>query len=379
MITLFERKELCCGCAACAAACPQKAIAMEVDGEGFRYPRIDPELCTGCGSCLSLCPAGDERRSPHTTAKYYGFQSADRDILGHSASGGAFSALAGRFFRCHCGTSEVFVYGASLLEGGSVAHCCVEREEDLYRLRDSKYVESDLGSCHAQVLEQLRRGAYVLFSGTPCQIHGLKTLAERALPPETRERLLLVDIICNGVGSVLVWERYRTDLERQAGQPLTGYTFRDKRAPRGYGVSWRTADGQERVDPLLRNRYWLMYQRGFISRPSCHVCTYASLARTSDITIGDFHNLSEEETAFDIDAGVSLVIASTGKGQQLCSLLNTAGAVKEFPPEGVLQPRLETPAPKHPLRGLFLKDMGLLPFDLFLKKYGAMIGEKKRK
>lgn len=378
MITLFEKKEACCGCAACAAICPQKAVTMVTDSEGFRYPRISPDLCVECGACLSVCPARKETQSPHAAVKYYGFQSGDQDILRHSASGGAFSALAALFFQRHSGSSKVLVYGASLLEDGTIAHRCVDRQEDLYRLRDSKYVESAMDGCHSRVLEHLRRGAHVLFSGTPCQIHGLKTVAERALPPEARDRLLLVDIICNGVGSPLAWDRYRSDLERQAGQSLTGYTFRDKRAPRGYAVSWRTADGQETVAPLLQNRYWLMYQRGFISRPACSVCTHATLNRSSDITIGDFHNLLDDEKSFDIGAGVSLIIATTEKGRDLCSCLNTEGTVKEFPPDSVLQPRLETPAPKHPLRTLFLKDMGSLPFDLFLKKYGAIIGEKKQ-
>lgn len=373
MITLVERNESCFGCGACAAVCPRSAIRMERDAEGFRYPKISENLCIECRLCLNACPAHQTQTASKTVPSCFGFQSGDPDILRRSASGGAFTALASLFWEQH---PNGIVYGACLPEDGTVTHRRATDINELSRLRDSKYVESSM-DCHKEIVEHLRSGTPVLFSGTPCQVHALKLVAERLLSAPMRERLLLVDIVCNGVGSPLAWERYRAELEQQAGQRLSGYTFRDKRAPRGYAVSWRTEDRQENVEPLLQNRYWLMYQRGFISRPSCSACSYTNLNRVSDVTIGDFHSLSEDEKEFRIDEGVSVVIASTEKGQALCTGLNKAGTLKEYPQEAILQPRLQTPAPKHPLRKLFLKDLGTMPFDLFLKKYGALIGEKK--
>lgn len=373
MITLVEKRELCSGCGACAAVCPHKAIRMERDGEGFRYPKISESLCVECRLCLNACPAHGTPEPREGAPAYFGFQSGEEEILRSSASGGAFSALAKLFWEQY---PDGRVYGACLTPEGAVTHRWADSMEQLERLRDSKYVESAM-DCHGEIVERLRQGKAVLFSGTPCQVHGLKTVAERLLAAPMRQRLLLVDIVCNGVGSPLAWERYRAELERSAGQSLCSYTFRDKRAPRGYAVSWRTQDGQESVEPLLQNRYWLMYQRGFISRPSCSACAYSNLKRVSDVTVGDFHNLPEDEPAFRVGDGVSVVIASTEKGKALCARLNELGTVKAFEEEAVLQPRLQTPTPKHPLRNLFLKDMGAMPFELFLKKYGAMIGERK--
>lgn len=54
--TLYERKEDCCGCTACYAICPQQAIKMVEDEEGFEYPKIDEKMCIGCGMCLKVCP-----------------------------------------------------------------------------------------------------------------------------------------------------------------------------------------------------------------------------------------------------------------------------------------------------------------------------------
>lgn len=374
MIAMTKQKQQCCGCGACAGVCPHAAIQMQADAEGFRYPQIAQSLCVDCGACRTVCPAYREERSGEPAPLCLGFQHGDRAILGRSASGGAFSALAALFWAQHPGG---VVYGARLTENGTVAHDSACDMEQLARLRDSKYVESDAGRCYGEILTRLEQGGAVLFSGTPCQVYGLGRLAEKKLDAAARERLVLVDIVCNGVGSPLAWERFCAALERSEGQSLTGYTFRDKRAPRGYAVSWRMTDGGERVEPLLENRYWRMYQRGFISRPSCSTCPFTSLHRVSAVTIGDFHGLDEAENSFDIAAGVSLVLANTDAGRALCGGLTQLGAVKEYTVQEALQPRLQTPAPRHPLRNLVLKDLGTLPFEVFLKKYGTMIGEKK--
>lgn len=53
---LYERKEECCGCTACYSICPQCAIIMEEDEEGFIYPLIDEKKCIRCKLCLKVCP-----------------------------------------------------------------------------------------------------------------------------------------------------------------------------------------------------------------------------------------------------------------------------------------------------------------------------------
>lgn len=53
---LYKKKEDCCGCTACYSICPQSAISMIEDYEGFAYPRIDKKRCIGCEMCLKVCP-----------------------------------------------------------------------------------------------------------------------------------------------------------------------------------------------------------------------------------------------------------------------------------------------------------------------------------
>lgn len=53
---LYDRKEQCCGCTACYAICPQNAILMVEDKEGFEYPKIDEKKCVRCCMCVKGCP-----------------------------------------------------------------------------------------------------------------------------------------------------------------------------------------------------------------------------------------------------------------------------------------------------------------------------------
>ena len=204
MISLYTRRENCSGCGACAAVCPSFAIRMEPDGEGFRYPAVDGARCSECGQCAAVCPMAREREKglDERTAAY-AFQHSRPEVLRRSASGGAFTALAEAFLTRG---GKAHVYGA-VLRGGKVYHRFVDDPAELPVFSDSKYVESDPGDSAISIRRQLERGEDVLFSGTPCQADGIKAgLAD--LPEESvREHLLLVEVICNGVGSPLVWQK----------------------------------------------------------------------------------------------------------------------------------------------------------------------------
>ncbi|MBE5867571.1 MAG: 4Fe-4S dicluster domain-containing protein [Lachnospiraceae bacterium] len=367
----MDNKGKCYGCAACANICPQNAIRMQRDEEGFVYPVIDEALCVECGGCASVCPIEQEVPEAGEDVRYYGFQTTDTQLLRESASGGAFSVLAGMFWKA----GGNLICGAAMDEDKTVRHICCRSEEELYRLRNSKYVESEAWDGIGEVLRQLRQGSKVLFSGTPCQVDGLRQTVEQ-MSGNLRDNLLLVDIVCNGVGSPAVWSKYINALEKKEQQKVQSFRFRDKRAEYGRAVSWVLEDGAERAELLANNCYSFWYQRGFITRPSCYQCKYASLNRPGDITLGDFHGLQDEE--FALKRGVSLVIGNTAKGREFCRQLQKEGLLKEYSGEQVLQPRLQGPIKKTPLRAIFMKDCRTLCWEDFMKKYGAIGGSKLR-
>jgi hypothetical protein len=147
----------------------------------------------------------------------------------------------------------------------------------------------------------------------------------------------------------------------------------------GYGVSWRMEDGSEQREFLLKNFYWRMYISGLIMRPSCYTCHYSGYRRSADITIGDFHGFEEGEDRklFSVNKGISLVLGNTDKGRAFIKCLNEAGTVEVCPLQKAMQPRLEYPASPHPLRKLAMKDISLLPYDVFRKKYDRLAGSRK--
>ena len=374
MIGLFTDKKDCSCCGACAAVCPSSALRMEPDEEGFRYPRIDEARCTRCGRCAAICPlTGEREKGLARDTEAYAFQHARPEVLRRSASGGAFTALAEAFF---AGQRKARVYGAAFRKG-KVFHRSVDDPGELSLLSDSKYLESDLRGCFREIREQLARGESVLFSGTPCQVDGLKASLSDLPKEMTDHQLLLVEILCNGVGSPLVWRKNWEYLKAQEKSPVEDYSFRDKREPMGYGVSWRMEDGSEGREFLLNNFYWRLYISGLILRPACSACHYAGYRRSADITVGDFHGFeeTEEPRLFSAAEGISLVLGNSEKGRKFCHDLEKSGTYRRLPPEKAMQPRLVSPAPAHPFRQLAMKDAAALPYEVFRKKYYLLAGK----
>lgn len=361
MITLYANKSACFGCGACQAACPHGAISMQSDEEGFLYPVVDEGLCVDCGLCQSVCPIHDAEGIRPAFGMAFLAEEAQRS---DSSSGGAFPALVSQFWAQHPGAP---IWGACLTGDLTVAHGCVVNPEELTCLQGSKYVQSDLDGVYEQVLSQLKQGMHVLFSGTPCQCAGLARLAQ-----PYREKLLLVDLVCNGVASPSVWKRCLSIEEEKHGASVVSFSFRNKRYYMGRGISCSLADGRviERSHP--EDLFSACYQRNLISRSSCYRCPYTCVERTSDITLGDFHGLETVDPEFS-DCGASLVLPHTAIGLTCCSALAEKGKSKTYPVEQCLQPRLELPPKETPLRKLLLRDLLKLPVQAFMLKYQKML------
>lgn len=354
-----DEKTKCTGCGACEAVCEQNAISMVADNEGFAYPIIDSAKCIQCGKCQDICP---DSQGP-VAARGFAFRNNEKNVLQKSASGGAFTAIVSVFWEEH---PAGIVFGAAFTDDLHVAHIAVTKEQGIDRLHSSKYVQSDLTGVYHEIGRLLASDQYVLFSGTPCQAAAVRKLYGH------QEHLFVLDIVCNGVASPLVFERYLEELSRNSESVPVAYNFRNKRYEKARGMACEFRNGMVLERLHAQDRFCKMYMSYMLSRPACYQCAFTTPNRDSDITLGDFHGLNEVDPTFS-EENCSLVIAHSEAGERMLTRISASGEMREYPIEKCLQPRLQSPAKAHLLRKVILRDYLHLDKALFEKKFGAML------
>lgn len=362
MINIISKFD-CCGCGACIQACPKHCISFNEDEQGFFYPLVDIGLCVDCHLCEKVCPTLNQA-SPRGPLEVYAAKNPNEIIRLASSSGGIFTMLAEVVI-----SRGGVVFGARFNEEWEVVHDYTETIEGLSVFRGSKYVQSRIGSCFQQAKEFLLSGREVLFSGTPCQIAGLKLFLRKDY-----ENLLTVDIVCHGVPSPKIWRDYLKYIMRPQGAAgkntvlsslnkapvLTGISFRDKSTGwKKYGFSVRKksafkADENSVSCPLnaIREETLLhetldcnVYMQGFLKdlylRPSCYACAAKSGKSRSDITIADFWGIDRVFPEYDDDKGMSLVLVNSRRGYDYFSRLNVDKCRASYESALVGNPSLE--------------------------------------
>ncbi len=271
-------KDLCTGCGTCYNACPCNAILMVADKEGFLYPIIDEVKCSNCGVCKEICPIlATERNLNSPNPECFAFSACD-ELRAESASGGAFPAIAEVILN-----EGGYVCGAAFDENMTVRHTIINNKDDLQKLKNSKYVQSDVGQCYAEIKILLNSDKKVLFSGTPCQVAGLQSFLS-----QNYENLFTIDLICHGTPSDKVFKKY---LEEKTidGEKVLNVNFRDK--INGWS-NYLTTTTTTTV-PALTDSYMKAFLANLSLRKSCGNCKFNSLPRSGDLTIGDFWGIEK--------------------------------------------------------------------------------------
>ena len=357
MPKLAER-DRCTGCTACAAVCPKNCIAMKFDAGGFCHPAIDESSCVGCGLCEKVCPVLNPVALPHTPTAWAAW-TGDDDSRMASTSGGVFPELA-RDVLAKGGA----VFGAAYDEHFRVVHICAEKEQDLNRLRGAKYAQSDLGDSFRDVKRRLEGGQQVLFSGTPCQVLGLKAFLRKEY-----DNLLTADLVCHSVPSPLAWEKYLQYISGEKEIANVNLRCKDTGWSRyRYSNRFAFSDGSHRMDGSGDSLYMKLFVGGYITRPSCESCPAKGHARVSDLTLGDFRGIWNSHPELDDDRGVSLVLAQTEKGlAALGRLEKLAVTLEEATRENSAVVRTAAPNPRRSeamelvRKGRFEEAAALLP------------------
>ena len=309
----ISNKQKCCGCSACIQACPTQCMSFNEDEQGFCYPLVDKDRCIDCGLCEKVCPSLNqiEKRKPQSA---YAAINPNEEIRMKSSSGGIFTMLADRIIK-----DGGVVFGARFNETWEVIHDFTETEEGLEPFRGSKYVQSRIGETYKQAKVFLDGNRKVLFTGTPCQIAGLKKYLRKEY-----DNLLTVDVVCHGVPSPLVWREYLKN--RLPG--ITHISFRDKSTGwKKYSVviSGKTTMNSEEEfvhETYDKNIYMQVFLKNLCLRPSCHNCPAKSGKSGSDITIADYWGAESVQGIENDDKGISLVLANCLKGDEILNMLH---------------------------------------------------------
>ena len=357
------KKHSCTGCNACYNICPQDAISMVPDDDGFWHPVIQYEKCNQCDLCSIKCPVISGLDSDNFTSPLvYAAWNNDEAIRLSSTSGGIFTALASYIIGI-----GGYVVGVKYNEDFTVAHCIVNNLQGIEKLKQSKYVQSNIGLIYRELKNLLFSGKIVLFCGTPCQNAGLLIFLG-----EKHQNLFLCDFICRGVISSKVYKKYIDMLEDKYHSKIKCIQFKNK----SYGWNrFSTLVEFQNGKKYIRDRYSDLYMLGYLEhnlylRPSCHHCSYKKLPRIADISLGDFWGISKTRPSLDDDKGTSVMIINSIKGHQLFNSIENNIYSEERELNEVIRENgcLFKSVPVGKYRDDFFRNLSRMKFDIALKK-----------
>lgn len=311
MLSVSEKKKKdCCGCGLCANICPKDAICMVKDEDGFFYPSVDASLCIECGICVKECSFSKPIATEEYPQKYFVARTIEKDVLKNSASGGIFTPLSDTILE-----RNGVVYGACYDPDYNVIHRKAINKEGRDLFRDSKYIQSECSEVFPEVKDILQSGRAVLFSGTPCQCAALFRFLVRGKTDVSN--LYLIDIICHGVGSPLIWKEYLEYTKKKYGiGRIDKIITRNKKVGADYNLSIFSKE-KTIVRKDIQDPYIMLFSNNLILRPSCFSCPFKTLGRCTDVTIGDFQKVKKYYPQYFDNKGISVVLVNTQKGSLL--------------------------------------------------------------
>ena len=311
----------CNGCSACCNACPVGAISMVENEEGFLYPTVNKERCINCGLCVKSCSALNNNYANSEKPECYAYM-ADDEIRKGASSGGVFPVIADYFIK-----NDGYVCGA-VYDELKVKHIVSNNVDDIERMRGSKYLQSDINDCYKDIKILLDDGNKVLFTGTPCQISGLKFFLGKA-----SKNLYCIDIVCHGVPSPKVFQKYINEKIKDKNEKWLHTNFRDK-----FNGLWSklTITTTTTTTTTMDSAQNDIYMRSFLSnlclRNTCTNCKFQTIPRQGDITIGDFWGIWQYNTTLNDEKGTSVILKNNYKGGFLIDILKNNSKIFEQVP-----------------------------------------------
>lgn len=363
MVSVFDKKENCCGCTACKNICPKNAINMIPDREGFLYPVIKQKLCIDCGLCRRVCPFlnGVFAEDKLTDRLIFAVKHKNMEVRKTSSSGGVYTAISDYILK-----QSGIVYGVKFDDKFEAIHSRATTAEERDKFKGSKFIQSELKDIFKQIKHDLEEGKSVLFTGTGCQVAGLRLYLSKS--GTNTEKLITNDIICHGVPSPLIWKTYLNFIQSESR--LKEYSFRYKeKGWRGYNIRAEFENGKVELNTPEIKTFAKLFEYNLVLRPSCYKCPFTNLNRPSDIMMGDFWGIEKSMPELDDNKGVSLLLVSTDKGKLVLDGIEGEIDKWESDSTSCLQYNLQKPTKKPKNRKKFWKEFSKKSLLYITKKY----------
>lgn len=367
-LTELNEKD-CCGCTACANACPVDAIEMAtLNKAGFWYPKLKYDKCIHCGKCAKVCPMNIMQAQCNKDGKIYTFLSGDTANWLRSASGGAFYDI------CKVLSDNHPIYYGAIWDGLKVRIDSAESLQEIKKFQKSKYVEAQIGdNVFKQIKKQLDIGHFVVFSGTPCMIAGLKLYLGKEY-----DNLITIDFVCHGKGAPGVFDAWISSLNNRFGKKVTEFSFREKKFIGDHVnsncCSYTFEDGRKKI--VTRDPYHHTYVNGLIMRCSCIDCRFA-IKRYSDLTLADLKNQSVVLKRPNKQRTYSTIMVNSINGEKIIEKIKkTECEITEIPREIIekYNPKICKVLAGNPKRNEFMELFEKSEGDIYklIKKYSGV-------
>ncbi len=356
-IKVLENKK-CTGCTACVSICPKNAIKMCENYDGFKYPKIEESKCINCGLCAKICPVLNTKNNTSLNECYAAYNKDKKEIKS-SSSGGVFSILANYTL-----DNNGIVIGAAFNEENKLYHVAITKKKELNKLKGSKYLQSDLDNIFTYIKYNIK-DKLILFVGTPCQIAGLKSIIKNS------DNLICIDIVCHGVPSPKLFEKYIKELENINNDKLINYNFRDKVSGWENYSNTISFKSKKFTELHSKNKYMSLFLSDIALRDSCYNCNFKLGNKYSDITLGDFWGVKKYYPYMYNQEGVSVVIINTIKGREIFNIIKNNMEFKKCKIEEITSgnPSLKFSAVRPINKEKFFKELDNKSVEYLTKKY----------
>lgn len=333
---------------------------MIKNNEGFIEPKIDEKKCVNCGICLKKCPQNNEIKR-NEVIKCYAAKNNNKLELREGSSGSIFKIIADYIL-----DNEGIVYGVTFNNSMEANTIRIEKKEDVWKLMGSKYVQSNTNTTYYLAKKDLEKGKNVLFTGTPCQIAGLKSYLNKEY-----DSLITIDLVCHGVPSPKLFKKYIKSIEEKNKSKVKEYYFRNKEK-NGWGLNSKILfeNGKTRYVSANLDPYYKSFLEAKTYREVCYNCKYANTKRVGDITLADYWGIEREHPKFYNELGVSAILINTEKGKVIYEKIKAKIDCIDTDIEKIKKKNknLIEPSNRTQLRDVIYKNIDNSSFEKYVKK-----------